>query len=92
MITKDAILKARGELSVLRKEREELDIAANNSLITILDALSPDNIQDDITDINLRRAEVEFKQLGITVAELKDKKEKIQKIEKSLKEIESALI
>jgi L-cystine uptake protein TcyP (sodium:dicarboxylate symporter family) len=91
MLSRQDILRQKSELAVLKKEKETLDISANNSLVTILDALSPYNIQDDVTDLNIRSAEVEFKQLISTVAEIKEKKEKIQKIEKILKDIESAL-
>jgi len=91
MITRQNIFQLKGELAVLKKEFEDLDIAGNNALITILNKLSPDAISEDILDLDLRGAEVEFKQLQRLVQLAGEKKERILKLEKQLQDIQSAL-
>jgi hypothetical protein len=91
-MTQDEIYRAQGELSVLRKELEELEISGSNSLIIIYNILNPMNISSSIADLELNKAKVEFRHLIETWEKAKDLKNKTGKINDALKQIKSALL
>jgi len=80
-----------GERTVLEREFEELCVLADNSIITIRENLNPFNIERNFTDLKIRSAMIEMRQLYENYKKAKAKLEKIKKIKTTLEEIQGAL-
>ena len=85
------IYQMEGELSVLNKEFDDLQVLANNSIITIRNKLDAMNIENDFLDLDVEGAYLEMKQLRAAASDAKAKKKKIGKIAGELASIKTAL-
>jgi len=88
----DDIYKMQGELSVLKKELEELEIEGSNSLITIYSIINPLNVDESIAELELNRANVEMKHLTDTWEKTKEVKTKADKIAAVLSKIKKSVL
>jgi esterase/lipase len=91
-MTQDEIFRMQGELSVLKKELEELEISGSNSLIIINNMLNPLNIDNSIAELEINKANVEMRHLTEIWSEIKEIKNKAGKISDSLNKIKKSIL
>lgn len=65
-MTRDELFQVQGQIVVLERELEELELSGNNSLIILYNLLNPDRIDTSILDSEVNKGRVEFKHLNTT--------------------------
>lgn len=83
----------KGKSEALRREIKNLSLRGKNSITHIrskLDLLNLD-ANEDLTDLDLDSADAEFRELNHTVAQLKEKKEKLKEFDKEIKPLKNSL-
>lgn len=91
-MTQEEIFRMQGELSVLNKEIDELEISGSNSLLLINNLLNPINIDNSIAELEIIKITVELKHLTDICTKIKGLKNKAGKISDILNKIKESLI
>lgn len=83
----------KGKSEALRREIKNLSLRGKNSITHIRSKLDLLNLDDneDLTDLDLDSADVEFKELKETIQQLSEKKDKLKELDKQLKQIKNSL-